>query len=97
MKPAFAALGRAIVLAAGAVAAVPCSAQTATSFQNCLAQIRVVSTKLGVAPVNIVETSRLRMVRYPTRNGSVIVTCSARAPYMAVTASKKKCGVDVKC
>jgi hypothetical protein len=48
-------------------------------FETCLARIRTVATQLGVAPINIVETSILRVVRFPTNDGSgksILVTCS---------------------
>lgn len=47
------------------------------SFQECLQTIRGMATDLGVAPTNIVETSELRIVRFNTSDGSVLVTCSA--------------------
>ena len=49
------------------------------SFNQCLATIRSLATKLGVAPVNIVETNILRMVRFQTNDGSgksYLLTCS---------------------
>lgn len=48
-------------------------------YASCLAQISNVATKLGVAPVNIVETDSLRMVRFMTNDGSgqsVLITCT---------------------
>lgn len=45
-------------------------------FEDCLATIRRTAGELGVAPINIVETDILRMVRFPTTDGSVLVTCS---------------------
>lgn len=47
------------------------------SFQECLQTVRSMATDLGVAPTNIVETSELRIVRFNTTDGSVLVTCSA--------------------
>lgn len=47
------------------------------SFAECLQTIRGMATDLGVAPTNIVETSELRIVRFNTSDGSVLVTCSA--------------------
>lgn len=46
------------------------------SFEACLASIRSVATELRSAPVNVVETSDLRIVRFLTSDGSVLVTCS---------------------
>lgn len=54
-------------------------AKKSMSFENCLRMIRNVSGKLGVAPVNVVETNILRIVRFKTDDGSgksVLVTCS---------------------
>jgi hypothetical protein len=55
------------------------------SFAECLATIRNVSAQLGVAPIIIVDTSILRMVRFPTITGSVLVTCSRPDRTMVLT------------
>ena len=60
------------------------------SFEKCLQLIRRVSSQLGVAPINIVETRDLRMVRYPTSDGSVLVTCSRADGKMVMTKSDKR-------
>ena len=59
------------------------------SFEDCLQVIRNTATQLGVAPVNIVETSGVRMVRFPTADGSVLVTCSRADRKMVMTVSKR--------
>lgn len=46
------------------------------SFEACLAVIRQVAADIGMAPINIAETGILRIVRFPTSDGSVLVTCS---------------------
>jgi hypothetical protein len=46
------------------------------SFEACLASIRSVATELRSAPINVVETTDLRIVRFMTSDGSVLVTCS---------------------
>jgi hypothetical protein len=46
------------------------------SFEACLATIREVSSALETAPINIVETNILRVVRFVTADGSVLVSCS---------------------
>ncbi len=46
-------------------------------FQTCLRTIQSMATEFGVAPVNIVETTEVRIVRFNTSDGSVLVTCSA--------------------
>ncbi len=57
------------------------------SFENCLQVIRSTAADLGVAPINIVETNDLRMVRFPTVDGSVLVTCSRPDRKMVLTIS----------
>ena len=60
------------------------------SFEACLETIRQVSTSLGVAPVNIVETSILRVVRFNTDDGSgksILVTCSKPDQKMLINES----------
>ena len=58
------------------------------SFENCLQVIRSTAVDLGVAPINIVETNDLRMVRFPTADGSVLVTCSRPDRKMVLTISE---------
>jgi hypothetical protein len=67
------------------------------TFEKCLATIQLTATRLGVAPVNIVETSILRMVRFPASDGSTLVTCSAPDNKMVIVQTSKVCGVDVEC
>jgi hypothetical protein len=57
------------------------------SFDVCLARIRSTSTQLGVAPINIAETTDVRMVRFVTSDGSVLITCSRPDGKMVVTKS----------
>lgn len=59
----------------------------AMSFADCNDKIRELGGRLGIAPVNIVETNVMRMVRFVTVDGSVLVTCSAADDTMAVTKS----------
>jgi len=59
-------------------------------FDHCLATIRATAGKLGVAPLDIVETNALRMVRFPTDDGSgqsILITCSAPDRKMVMTLS----------
>ena len=56
-------------------------------FDQCLATIRNVASQLGVAPINIVETNDLRIVRFPTSDGSVLVSCSKPDSKMVMTKS----------
>lgn len=60
---------------------------TPMSFEACLATIRQVSSQLGAVPINIVETDILRVVRFVTSDGSVLVTCSQPDQKMIVTKS----------
>lgn len=46
-------------------------------FQSCLRTIQSMASEFGVAPTNIVETTEVRIVRFNTSDGSVLVTCSA--------------------
>lgn len=45
-------------------------------FQVCIQTIQTMSGEMGVAPINIVETPDVRIVRFNTSDGSVLVTCS---------------------
>lgn len=68
-------------------------AQESTSksmpFEQCLLVIQRTATQLGVAPINIVETTNVRIVRFPTAEGSVLVTCSRPDQKMVMTVSKE--------
>ncbi len=64
------------------------STSKSMSFQDCLRVIQNTASQLGVAPINLVETSDLRMVRFPTTDGSVMVTCSKPDRKMVTTISK---------
>lgn len=67
------------------------------SFENCNTLIRQMAGQFGIAPVNIVETTIMRVVRFPTTDGSVLVTCSAPDRKMIVEQSSARCGIDVNC
>lgn len=45
-------------------------------FQVCIQTIQTMAGEMGVAPINIVETPDVRIVRFNTADGSVLVTCS---------------------
>lgn len=64
------------------------STSTTMSFENCLELIRATAQQLGVAPINIVETSDVRIVRFITIDGSVLVTCSRLDRKIIVTKSQ---------
>ncbi len=85
---------RALVAALLAIAPFSCFAQASSQsrsmdFDSCLGVIRKTSTDLGVAPINIVETTDMRIVRFPTADGSVLITCSRSDRSMVVTKSPK--------
>lgn len=46
------------------------------AFADCLGMIQRSADEFGVAPINIVETRSLRIVRFPASDGSVLMTCS---------------------
>mgnify|MGYP006440601379 CR=1 len=58
------------------------------SFENCLELVRATAQQLDVAPINIVETSDVRIVRFITIDGSVLVTCSRLDRKIIVTKSQ---------
>ena len=67
------------VISASAEAGTKVVEKRTMSFTDCILSIQRVATELGVAPINIVETSELRIVRFPTNDGSgdsILVTCS---------------------
>ena len=57
-------------------------------FSDCHAMIRRLGTAAGVAPVNIVDTTTVRMVRFRmAQGGSLLVTCSANDRKAVLTRS----------
>ncbi len=59
----------------------------AMSFEKCISRIQGVATDLGVAPINIVETNIIRIVHFPTNDGSrqsMLVTCSRPDQHMLI-------------
>ena len=58
------------------------------SFNSCLKVIRSTASQFGIAPKNIVETNDMRMVRFNTSNGSILITCSRPDQKMVLTKSK---------
>lgn len=63
------------------------STSRAMSFDRCIDSIQGVATELGMAPTNIAETSTVRIVRFNTVDGSVLVTCSRPDRKMVITRS----------
>jgi hypothetical protein len=84
----------AAIIAVPAAAEVPRSAAVVMSFDQCLEAIRKTASQLGVAPINIVETDILRMVRFCTDDGSIVVTCSRADQRMVITRSPPRPGCD---
>ena len=90
----------AITVAATGPAAAQMSPETDTrsmAFDQCLSVIQTSATDLGVAPVTMVETATVRMVRFLFADGSVQITCSAIGSTMAVTLSPRVCGHGGDC
>lgn len=57
------------------------------SFEACLGVIRNIASQFATAPINIAETNDMRIVRFVTDDGSVLVTCSRPDHKMIVTKS----------
>ena len=57
------------------------------SFDSCVGLIAKMATQFGVAPINIVETTALRIVRFTATDGSVVMTCSRDDGKMILTKS----------
>ena len=85
---------RFVILAVSLLIALPYLAQASSesrtmNFETCLGVIRKTSTDLNVAPINVVETNDMRIVRFPTADGSVLVTCSRSQRILTVTKSPR--------
>ena len=63
----------------------PQSESRSASFDDCLRVIRDTASRFKVTPVNIVETTELRIVRFNTADGSVLISCSKPDKKMVVT------------
>ena len=63
-------------MAASSAAQAQRTERRSMSFEACIATIQRAASDLRTAPINIVETPSLRIVRFPTAGGSVLVTCS---------------------
>jgi hypothetical protein len=80
------------LLTGPAVAAEPQTTTEAMSFDACVRSIQTTAAQLGVAPINIVETNIVRMVRFCADDGqSVLVTCSGPDRKRAITLSPHGC------
>ena len=104
-RPKWTMQATAFCLAVAAFAAVaPVAAQSSPEmttqqmpFDQCLAVIQASAADLGVAPVDIVETDTVRMVRFLFSDGSVLITCSAIGNTMAVTLNFLMCDQGGNC
>ena len=65
----------------------PISRSETMSFKECLGVIQRTSDQLSVVPKNIVNTVDLRMVRFLTADGSILVTCSRPDRRLVITIS----------
>jgi len=96
-------MGKKLIIALVLGVAITCAARadstqtSSISFEQCVATIQATATKLGTVPVNIVETSILRIVRFSAADGSMLITCSKPDRKMIVQLSANRCGVDVEC
>jgi hypothetical protein len=62
----------------------------AMSFEDCLSRIREFAGRYGGAPINVVETNDVRIVRFAASDGSVLISCSRPDRKMVVTISAKR-------
>ncbi len=84
------ALAMLAVLSMPSVAGTKVLATKKMNFDACIATIQEVATQLGTAPLNIVETAILRVVRFNTNDGSgksILVTCSKPDEKMVINES----------
>jgi hypothetical protein len=63
------------------------SSSKVMSYTECLSLVSRTATQLGVAPINIVETEDMRMVRFVASDGNVLVTCSRPDGTVVITRS----------
>jgi len=75
----------ALALSVSAAAVEATSRALPLSFNKCRGIILYVGVQIGVAPINIVETSTTRIVRFDTADGSVLITCSRPDQKMVIT------------
>jgi hypothetical protein len=57
------------------------------SFEQCIDAIQLAARKLARAPVNVVESKGLRIVRFPASDGSILMTCSRMDKKLVVAKS----------
>lgn len=81
-----------VVLAASPALAEQSHSQRIPNSRPCGALIASVSEKIGQAGVNIVEVKGMRILRYCTADGSVLLTCVEGMPYVVATTSDGRGG-----
>lgn len=59
-------------------------------YPACLQFIADTAERLKQAPINIVETSEIRVVRFRTADGSILMTCSRPDEKLTMTESAKR-------
>lgn len=79
-----------LISSLGSVKAEATSTTYDMDFEKCLAFIRQSANESSSAPINIVETNILRIVRFPAKDGSVLITCSKLDNKAIITMSDKK-------
>lgn len=66
-------------------------------FGQCLGFLAEAGGVSGQAPVNLVETSIMRVVRLPASDGSILLACSRPDRKLVVALSHSRCGQEVNC
>jgi hypothetical protein len=66
-------------------------------FEKCLGFLAEAGGIFGRAPINIVETNIVRVVRLPASDGSILLTCSRPDRKLVVALSHSRCGAEVNC
>jgi hypothetical protein len=76
----------ALALSVSTAAAMETTSRTLPlAFNKCLGIIRYTGVQTGVPPVNIVKTHSMRMARFDTEGGSVLITCSRADQKIVIT------------
>jgi hypothetical protein len=84
--------GVAIVLAAASMLPAWAQIQPRSEhmpFEDCLKVIQRTGQELRSAPVTVMDSADIRMVRFPTASGSVLVTCSWQDQRLVITPAGK--------
>lgn len=68
----------------------PVSTSETMDFRTCVASIDVVAGKVGIKPHVLVDTAIMKMVRFRTQDGSLLVTCSKPDQKRVFTQSSRR-------